>query len=230
MNEWQSQISQNIPDLQKYLDMGVKIENPICIYIEAGVEIGVGSVILSGSRLSSQTVIGKNCVIGPEARISNCQIGDEVHIFDSTLVDSKVGSYTKIGPYSYVRPNTVIGEHVKIGDFVELKNSKIGDNTKISHLTYVGDSDLGKDINIGCGVVFVNYDGINKHRSVVEDGAFIGCNVNLVSPVKVGKGAYVAAGSTITRDVKPDALEIARERKQTTIDGWAKKHKLSKKK
>lgn len=229
MNEWQSQINQNIPDLQMYLDGGVKIENPLCTYIEKGVEIGAGSVILSGSRLTNNTIIGKNCVIGPEARISNCQISDEVQVKDSTLLDSQVGCNTKIGPYAYIRPNTVVGCNVKIGDFVELKNSIIGDNTKISHLSYVGDSDLGKGINIGCGVVFVNYDGINKHRSVVEDEAFIGCNVNLISPVKIGKSAYIAAGSTIRKDVESGALAIARENKQTTVSDWANKRKLLKK-
>lgn len=228
MNEWQSQINRNIPDLQMYLDGGVVIENPLCTYIEKGVKIGTGSVILSGSRLSSNTIVGKSCVIGPEARISNCRIGDEVEVKDSTLLDSKVGDKTKIGPYAYIRPNTVVGCNVKIGDFVELKNSNIGDNTKISHLSYVGDSDLGKGINIGCGVVFVNYDGIKKHRSVVEDDAFIGCNVNLISPVKVGKSAYIAAGSTIRKDVEEGALAIARENKQTTISDWANKRKLLK--
>ena len=141
---------------------------------------------------------------------------------ESTLTDSSVGDYTNVGPYAYVRPGSRIGSHVKIGDFVEVKNAVIGNDTKISHLTYVGDAEVGERVNLGCGVVFVNYDGKNKFKTVVEDDCFVGCNVNLISPVRVEKGAYVAAGSTITKDVPAGALGVARER-QTNIEGWVER-------
>ena len=134
-----------------------------------------------------------------------------------------------MGPFAYLRPQSRIGSKCKIGDFVEVKNSTLGDGTKASHLTYIGDSDIGRDVNLGCGVVFVNYDGTNKYRSEVEDGAFIGCNSNLVSPVKVGKGAYIAAGSTVTKDVESDALYIARSRGRE-LPGWVSARGILKKK
>ena len=127
-----------------------------------------------------------------------------------------------MGPFAYIRPNCCVGQNVKVGDFVEIKNSSIGDGTKLAHLTYVGDADVGQNINFGCGTVVVNYDGKNKHRTVIEDNAFIGCNTNLVSPVKVGKNAYTAAGSTITEDVPADTLAIARAR-QVVKDNWKRK-------
>ena len=139
-----------------------------------------------------------------------------------------MGNETSVGPFAYLRPNSEIGSHCKVGDFVEIKNSRLDDGAKAAHLTYVGDSDVGKKVNLGCGVVFVNYDGSKKYRSVVEDGAFIGCNVNLVSPVHVGKDAYVAAGSTITNDVEDGALYVARS-KGKSIKGWVEKRGILKK-
>ncbi len=136
-----------------------------------------------------------------------------------------MGSGVTVGPFAYVRPNSVIGDRVKLGDFVEIKNSRIGDGTKVAHLTYVGDSDVGKNVNFGCGTVTVNYDRAKKHRTVIEDDAFIGCNTNLVAPVTVGRGAYTAAGSTVTDDVPPQALAVARAR-QTNKRDWASRHKL----
>jgi len=139
-----------------------------------------------------------------------------------------VGNETSVGPFAYLRPNSEVGSHCKVGDFVEIKNSRLDDGAKAAHLTYVGDSDVGKKVNLGCGVVFVNYDGSKKYRSVVEDGAFIGCNVNLVSPVHVGKDAYIAAGSTITNDVEDGALYVARS-KGKSIEGWVEKRGILKK-
>ena len=136
-----------------------------------------------------------------------------------------MGSGVTVGPFAYVRPNSVIGDRVKLGDFVEIKNSRIGDGTKVAHLTYVGDSDVGKNVNFGCGTVTVNYDRAKKHRTVIEDDAFIGCNTDLVAPVTVGRGAYTAAGSTVTDDVPPQALAVARAR-QTNKRDWASRHKL----
>ena len=143
-------------------------------------------------------------------------------------ISSSVDNDTTVGPYAYIRPDCHIGKNVKIGDFVEVKNSTIGDGTKISHLTYVGDSDVGKNINFGCGTVTVNYDRVHKSRTVIDDNAFIGCNTNLIAPVHVGEGAYIAAGSTVTDDVPPAALAIARARQQNKRD-WANRHKLKEK-
>lgn len=187
--------------------------------IEEGVVIGAGTYVGPATIITGGTVIGKDCVIGQNCRIDGCRIGDGVTVEQSVMKDGEVGSGTTVGPFAYIRPGSVIGSGCRIGDFVEIKNSKIGDGTKVSHLTYVGDSDLGSDINLGCGVVFVNYDGRDKYRSVVGDGAFIGCNCNIISPVKIGAGAYLAAGGTVTRDVPPGALFIARDRGRS-IEGW----------
>ena len=175
-----------------------------------------------------ETEIGVNCLIGQNSRIEKSFLSDNVNILSSVVLESKIGEGTKVGPFAYLRPNSVIGRDCKIGDFVEVKNSTLGDGTKASHLTYIGDSDLGNDINLGCGVVFVNYDGTNKYRSTIEDGAFIGCNTNLVSPVNVGRGAYIAAGTTVTKNVPEDALCVGRAR-QKVIEGWAKERGLYRK-
>jgi bifunctional UDP-N-acetylglucosamine pyrophosphorylase/glucosamine-1-phosphate N-acetyltransferase len=140
----------------------------------------------------------------------------------SVLTECAVGEGSTVGPFAYLRPDADVGKNVKIGDFVEIKNSRIGDGTKVSHLTYVGDSDLGENINLGCGVVFVNYDGREKHRSVVGEGAFIGCNVNIVSPVNVGENAYIAAGTTVTTDVPAGSLSVGRARTKH-IPGWVER-------
>ena len=155
-------------------------------------------------------------------------IGDGVEIESSVIKESTVGDETTVGPFAYIRPGSRIGKGCKVGDFVEVKNSTLGDGTKSAHLTYIGDADLGKNINLGCGVVFVNYDGTNKYRSTVGDGAFIGCNANIVSPVSIGDGAYIAAGSTVTKNVEEDALCVARTR-QKNIQGWAKQRGLYRK-
>ena len=154
--------------------------------------------------------------------IRDCTIGDETEVNASQLNESTVGDHTTVGPFAYVRPNSKIGGHVKVGDFVEIKNSVIGSGTKISHLTYVGDTDCGERINFGCGTVTTNYDGFQKFRCTIEDDAFIGCNTNLVAPVRVGRGSYIAAGSTITEEVPDDSLAIARTR-QSVKPGWAEK-------
>ena len=203
---------------------GVYLLDPGHTYIEPDVCVGAGTVIHPNCTLTGGTVIGENCVLLPGCRIHGSRIGDGVTIESSILTECSVGNHTAVGPFAYLRPGAQVGSHCRVGDFVEIKNSVIGDGTKVSHLTYVGDSDLGRNINLGCGVVFVNYDGKKKHRTSVEDNAFIGCNVNLVSPVHVGQGAYVAAGSTITEDVPGGALAVARER-QTVKVGWAEKRK-----
>ncbi|RKD33900.1 bifunctional UDP-N-acetylglucosamine diphosphorylase/glucosamine-1-phosphate N-acetyltransferase GlmU [Thermohalobacter berrensis] len=213
---------------EKLMLSGVTIIDPDNTYIGSEVEIGKDTVVYPGAILEGKTKVGSECIIGHNSRIADSVIGDRVNIQISTIIESKVDDDTKIGPYAYLRPNSDIGKSVKIGDFVEVKNSKINDNSKASHLAYIGDAEVGKDVNIGCGVVFVNYDGKNKHKTIVEDKAFIGCNVNLVSPVTVRKGAYIAAGSTITDEVPEESLAIARSR-QTNKEGWVKKKNSSNK-
>ena len=201
---------------------GVTIIDPENTYIGKDVKIGPDTIIYPGCMIEGKTEIGDSCIIGPNTRISSSSIDNCVTIQMSVLLDAKVKSFTSVGPYAYLRPNSNIGEHCRIGDFVEIKNSNIDDGTKVSHLTYVGDSDVGKCVNFGCGTVTVNYDGKNKFRCKIGDEAFIGCNSNLVAPVEVGKRAYTAAGSTITKDIPEDSLAIARN-KQENKNGWRKK-------
>ena len=188
----------------------------------------VGMVFQNFNLFNNLSVI-ENCIIGQNSRIEDSVIGGGVSVQSSVILESRVGSETSVGPFAYLRPKSDVGEHCKIGDFVEVKNSVFGNGSKASHLTYIGDSDVGENVNLGCGVVFVNYDGTNKYRSTVGDGAFIGCNSNLVSPVKVGEGAYVAAGSTVTEDVEGDALYIARAR-GVKKQGWVSEKGILKKK
>ena len=209
-------------DLNKYKENGVTFVDENTVYIDATVEIGSGSIIEPSVCLKGNTVIGKNVTVGFCSEITNSKIGDSVNIKHSVIMDSSIDEGTTVGPFAYIRPNCNVGKNVRVGDFVELKNSNIGDGTKISHLTYVGDSDVGQNINFGCGTVTVNYDGKKKYRTFIEDNAFIGCNTNLVAPVKVGKGAYTAAGSTITEDVPENSLAIARER-QVVKENWTLK-------
>lgn len=206
---------------------GVTFISPETTYIESGVKIGQDTIVYPGTLLKGHTTIGEDCTIGPGADLTNVEVFDKVSIQHSTVIDSSIGEASKIGPYAYLRPGSKIGKHVKIGDFVEVKNSTIDDNSKVSHLTYVGDGVVGKNVNLGCGVVFVNYNGASKHLTEIEDDVFVGCNSNLIAPVKIGKGAYIAAGSTITEDVPGEALAIARQRQVNKID-WSNKYKKNK--
>ena len=201
---------------------GVTIIDTNSTYIESDVEIGNDTIIYPGVMLKGNTKIGSNCVIEMNSAIENSIIGDNTEVKNSTIIDSVVGENTTVGPYAYLRPKSNIGNNVKIGDFVEVKNATIEDNSKASHLSYIGDAYVGKDVNIGCGVVFVNYDGKNKFKSIVKDGAFIGSNSNLVAPVIVEEDGYIATGSTITNYVPKGALAIARER-QVVKEGWVEK-------
>lgn len=210
-----------------WMQEGVTFIDPSQTYIEKSVRIGRDTILYPGTHLSGKTIIGEDCEVGPNAHLDNVILGNAVSVKESTLMDSSVDERTTVGPYAYVRPGCKIGTDVKIGDFVEVKNSSIGNGTKISHLTYVGDAEVGERVNLGCGVVFVNYDGKNKFKTVVEDDSFVGCNVNLVSPVTVEKGAYVAAGSTITKNVPAGALGVARQR-QTNIEGWVERKGVKK--
>lgn len=206
----------------RLMDAGVRIMDPNSVYVGPEVTVGQDTVLLPGTILRGKSTIGRGCEIGPNSMIRDCVIGDHVTINASQLSESTVEDGASVGPFAYLRPDCHVGKHVKVGDFVELKNSRIGEGTKISHLTYVGDSDVGRDVNIGCGTVTVNYDGTSKYRTVIGDNAFIGCNSNLVAPVRIGAGAYTAAGSTITADVADDSLAIARSR-QVVKRQWATK-------
>lgn len=214
--------------LSKLMADGVTIIDPSSTYIESDVVIGKDTIVYPGAFIEGSTVIGEDCIIGHNTRILNGKIGNSVEIQSSVIIDSKVGEFTKVGPFAYIRPESVIGDNVKIGDFVEIKKSTIGNGTKISHLTYVGDSEVGEKCNFGCGTVTVNYDGSKKYKTVIRDGAFIGCNTNLVAPVTIEEGAYTAAGSTITKDVPRGALAIGRS-KDVIIEGWVEKKGILKK-
>ncbi len=208
--------------LARHMAAGVVFELLDGVIIEPEVVIAPGATILPGVILKGKTEIGPECSIGPNTLISNSRIGKGCTVNASQVYDSVVEAGTSIGPFSHIRPQSHIGEQVHIGDFVEVKNSTIGEKTSVSHLTYIGDSDVGKGCNFGCGVVTVNYDGENKNRTKVGDYCFVGCNSNLVAPVTLGEGAYTAAGSTVTKDVPADALAVARAR-QENKDGWAEK-------
>ncbi len=203
---------------EKHMENGVTLIDPDSTYIDGDVEIGQDSIIYPGVIIEGNSRIGKNCIIRQNTRIYKSDIGDNVYIESSTIEESLIEENSDIGPYTHIRPNSKIRKNVKLGNFVEIKNSEIGEGTKASHLAYVGDSDIGKDVNIGCGVVFVNYDGKDKFRSVVEDNVFIGCNSNIISPVYIEKWAYIAAGSTITDRVKENDLAIARSRQENKED------------
>ncbi|MBP2242583.1 bifunctional UDP-N-acetylglucosamine pyrophosphorylase/glucosamine-1-phosphate N-acetyltransferase [Cytobacillus eiseniae] len=206
---------------EEHMRNGVTIIDPLNTYIGPDVIIGIDTVLYPGTILSGQTSIGTDCTIGPNSEIVDCTVGDGTVIRQSAAFDSQIGSDVQIGPFAHIRPKSDIHGHVKIGNFVEVKKSTFGEGSKASHLSYIGDAEVGRDVNIGCGTITVNYDGKNKFLTKIEDGVFVGCNSNLVAPVTIGENAYVAAGSTITEDVPGKALSIARARqvnKENYID------------
>lgn len=213
---------------KKHMENGVTIIDPKTTYIGRDVEIGKDTIIYPGNVLEGNTVIHENCILYPNSRISNSVIEAGVTIQSSVILDSRIGENTTVGPFAYIRPESTIGKNARIGDFVEIKKSAIGDNTKVSHLTYIGDAEVGRGCNFGCGTVVVNYDGKVKNKTKIGNNVFIGCNTNLVAPVEVKDNAYTAAGSTITDLVPEDNLAIARAR-QVNIDGWVVKKGLKKK-
>ncbi|MGN0570748.1 MAG: DapH/DapD/GlmU-related protein [Candidatus Fimenecus sp.] len=204
--------AERIEILENFVAAEVEIPCFDGVIIDRTVQIGAGTTILPGTILRGETSIGKNCVLGPNTLVENSKIGNHVTLNSTQCYQSTVKDGANIGPFVHIRPNSVVGDSVHLGNFVEVKNSTIDTGTKVSHLTYVGDSDVGKKVNFGCGTVTVNYTGQAKFRTTIKDNAFIGCNTNLVAPVTVGEGAYTAAGSTITEDVPADALGIARAR------------------
>ncbi len=214
---------------KKLMNDGVDIPCKDGVIIGPDCEIGADTQILPGTIICGNVKIGENCVIGPNSYVFNAEIGDNVSFNNAQIRNAKILDNATIGPFVQIRPNSVIGNSVHIGNFVEVKNSNVDENTHISHLTYIGDSDVGKNVNFGCGVVTVNFNGKTKNRTIVKDNAFIGCNTNLVAPVTVGENSYTAAGSTITDDVPDNTLAIARER-QTNKEGWVKENQPYRKK
>lgn len=215
--------------LNKLMLDGVTIIDPASTYVDKDVIIGRDTIVYPGAIIEGKTIIGEDCIIGPNSRIVDSTIDDGADINSSVILESHVKSNAKIGPFAYIRPESVIGVGAKIGDFVEVKKSVIGDGTKASHLTYIGDSEVGENVNFGCGTITVNYDGNKKHKTIIGNNVFIGCNTNLVAPVKVNDDSYIAAGSTITEEVPKGALAIARER-QINKEGWVEKKNLYRKK
>ena len=205
--------------IQKHIESGVEIPCSDGVIIDKAVVIGKGTVIMPGTVLLGDVTIGENCVIGPNSYITDTKIGNNTKLNNTQSFSSIIGDGVTAGPFVHIRPNCNIADNVHIGNFVEVKNSTVDKGSKLPHLLYVGDSDVGKDVNFGCGCVTVNYDGRNKSRTTVKDGAFIGCNTNLVAPVTVGENAFTAAGSTITEDVPDNSLAVARSR-QTIKKNW----------
>ena len=201
------------------IDKGVQIFDPANTYIAPDAEIEAGVTILPGCHIRPGCKVGAGAVIGPNSILEKAEIGAGTTVNNSQVYESKIGAHTTVGPFAYVRPQCVVGDGCRIGDFVELKKSTIGNGTKVSHLTYIGDATVGERVNFGCGTVVVNYDGYHKYQTVIGDDCFIGCNTNLVSPVTLGDRVFTAAGATITKDVPAGALAVARAR-QTTLEGW----------
>ena len=206
--------------LEELIAAGVQVMSED-IYVERGVQVAPGATLLPGTILRGKTIVAEGCVIGPNTLLENAVVGKNTTVNASQVYDSTLGENHKIGPYTHVRKDTVTGYGVHLGAYVETKNSNFAMGNTVSHLTYIGDSDVGKYCNFGCGTVTCNYDGENKFRTTIGDYVFVGCNTNLVAPVTVGDGAYTAAGSTITKDVPAGDMGIARER-QTNLEGWAK--------
>lgn len=207
---------------EKLMWAGVTVLSPSTTYIEADVSIHRDTIIYPGTVLRGSTRVGEGCEIGPHTTLSNATIGNKTTVIHSVVSDSSVGDSCHIGPFAHIRPETNVEDHVRVGNFVELKKSLIGARSKISHLSYVGDAIVGKDVNMGAGTIVVNYDGVNKHQTVISDNAFVGCNSNLVAPVTIGENAFVAAGSTITKNIPAFSLGVARAR-QENKEGWVRR-------
>jgi bifunctional UDP-N-acetylglucosamine pyrophosphorylase/glucosamine-1-phosphate N-acetyltransferase len=187
---------------------GVTIIDPHQTYVHAGVRVGRDTIIRPGTFLEGRTSVGEACVLGPNARLIDAQVGDRVMIVDSTVEGSTVDDGTTIGPYSRLRPGARIGRDVEIGNYAEIKNTTVGDRTKVHHMSYLGDASVGADVNIGAGTVTCNFDGRAKHRTVIEDRAFIGSDTMLIAPVVIGEGAVTGAGSVVKRDVPPGGVAV----------------------
>lgn len=211
--------------VQKLMRDGVTFRNPNTVVIDSTVSIGADTVVYPFVTLEGSTRIGEGCVIEPGVHLINTTVGDDVHIKSGTVAEeSVIEEEATVGPYAHLRPGTKLGKHVKVGNFVETKKAVFGHGSKASHLSYIGDAEVGADVNIGAGTITCNYDGVQKHKTVLEDGVFIGSDTQLVAPLRVGHGAYIGAGSTITKDVPPDALALSRV-PQKVVEGWATKRR-----
>lgn len=199
---------------EQHMRNGVTIIDPDSTYISTDAVIEQDVTILPNTMILGKTTIKEDAIIGPNSEVKDVTIGSRSVVKQSVAHDSEIGNDVNVGPFAHIRPQAQLGDNVKIGNFVEVKKASIGVGSKVSHLSYIGDAEVGKDVNVGCGTITVNYDGKNKYLTKIEDNAFIGCNANLIAPVTVGKGALVAAGSTITKDVPADALSIARARQE----------------
>ena len=202
------------------LNAGVKMMDPSAVYVEETVTVGAGTLLLPGTILRGNTQVGPNCEIGPNVMLTDCVVEEGCTINASQCEESQIESGCQIGPYTHIRPHCVVGEGSKIGAFVQLKNCNLGKGTKMAHLTYVGDSDVGDNCNFGCGTVTCNYDGFQKHRTTIGSNVFVGCNTTFGPPVKIGDGAFIAAATTVTEDIPVDAMVIGRSR-QLVKEGWA---------
>lgn len=209
---------------ERHMRAGVTIVDPATTWIDVDVTIGQDTTILPGTQLLGATSIGAEATIGPEVTLTDCEVGDGAQIKRAECLLAVVGAGATVGPFSYMRPGTVLGAKGKIGGFVETKNTTIGEGAKVPHLTYCGDAVIGEGANIGAGTIFANYDGVNKHRTVIGKHSFVGSDSVLVAPVTVADGAYVAAGSALTDEVGPGQLAVARGR-QRNIDGWVAKQR-----
>jgi bifunctional UDP-N-acetylglucosamine pyrophosphorylase / glucosamine-1-phosphate N-acetyltransferase len=206
--------------LERLMGAGVTVVDPATTFVDVDVAVGADTVLAPLTFLEAGTRVGARCSIGPNARLVGCTVDDEASVTQTVAVQAHIGPGAVVGPFAYLRPGADLGPRSKVGTFVEVKRSRVGPGSKVPHLTYVGDADIGAGVNVGAGTVFVNYDGNEKHHTSVGDGAFIGSDTMLVAPLTVGDGAQTAAGSTITKDVPPDALAIERT-EQRTIQGWA---------
>ncbi|MBI5207633.1 MAG: bifunctional UDP-N-acetylglucosamine diphosphorylase/glucosamine-1-phosphate N-acetyltransferase GlmU [Candidatus Firestonebacteria bacterium] len=211
--------------LEFWMKNGVTIIHPETTFIDETVKIEKDTIIYPFTIIEGNSIIKSNCKIGPFSIIRNSVLSNCIEVLNSVIIESKIQSNVRIGPYANIRPHTFIEENAKVGNFCEIKKSHIGKNSKVSHLSYIGDSDLGNEVNIGAGTITCNFNGKNKYKTIIEDYAFIGSNSNLVAPVTIGKKALVAAGSTITKNVEEEALGIARA-KQLNISNYAKKRRL----
>jgi bifunctional UDP-N-acetylglucosamine pyrophosphorylase/glucosamine-1-phosphate N-acetyltransferase len=215
---------------EELMAAGVTLIDPATTYIDADVEVGADSVIHPGVVLEGHTRIGTACEIRSHVRVTDSEIGDHVNINNFCVVTgTRVAAGASIGPFAHLRPETVVGPDARVGNFVELKKTTLGPGAKANHLSYLGDATIGAKVNVGAGTITCNYDGVEKHPTVIEDGAFIGSDSQLIAPVRIGKGAYVAAGSSITDDVPAGSLGIARSR-QSNVAGWAAKRSQKPKK
>ena len=214
----------------KLMSEGVTFRNPATVVIDSTVSIGADTVVYPFVTIEGSTRIGEGCVIEPGVHLMNVTVGDDVHLKTGTVAEEAIiEDEANVGPYAHLRPGSQLGRHVKVGNFVETKKAVFGEGAKAAHLSYIGDAEIGADVNIGAGTITCNYDGVRKHRTVLEDGVFIGSDTQLVAPVRVGRGAYVGAGSTITKDVPPDALALSRA-PQRVIEGWAARKREEQKK